>query len=42
MNKFLLTGLLFVVCVGHSPNIFAESAPNEMDHIKEMGGSLEM
>jgi len=45
MNKILLTGIvsaLFLVCSSYSSNIFAEEAPGEMDHVTEMGGSLEM
>jgi len=45
MNKILLTGIvsaLFLVSSSFSLSIFAEETPGEMDHVTEMGGSLEM
>jgi len=45
MNKILLTGIVsafFLVSSSYSLSAFAEAAPGEMDHVTEMGGSLEM
>ncbi len=47
MNKILLTGIvsaLFLVCSSFSLSIFAQETPSPetMDHVTEMGGSLEM
>ncbi len=47
MNKILLTGIvsvLFLVCSSYSSSIFAQEnhSPETMDHITEMGGSLEI
>ena len=47
MNKILLTGIvsaLFLVCSSYSLSIFAEETPSPetMDHVTEMGGSLEL
>jgi len=45
MNKIILTGVisaLFLVCSSYSLNIFAEETPGTMDHVTEMGGSLEL
>ena len=47
MNKILLTGIvsaLFLVCSSFSLSIFAQEtlSPGTMDHVTEMGGSLEM
>ncbi len=47
MNKILLTGIvsaLFLVCSSSSLSIFAEETPSPktMDHVTEMGGSLEL
>jgi len=45
MNKILLTGIvsaLFLVCSSFSLSIFAVETPGTMDHVTEMGGSLEM
>jgi len=45
VNKILLTGIvsaLFLVCSSYSFIIFAEETPGTMDHVTEMGGSLEM
>jgi len=47
MNKILLTGIvsaLFLVCSSISLSIFAEETPSPktMDHVTEMGGSLEI
>ncbi len=45
MNKILLTGIvsaLFLVCSSYTLSIFAEETPGTMDHVTEMGGSLEM
>ncbi len=47
MNKILLTGIvsaLFLVCSSYSISIFAQEtlSPRTMDHVTEMGGSLEM
>jgi len=45
MNKILLTGIvstLFLVCSSYSLSIFAEETPGTMDHVTEMGGSLEL
>jgi len=46
MNKILLTGIvsaLFLVSSSYSLSIFAEETLSpEMDHVTEMGGSLEM
>jgi len=45
MNKILLTGIvsaLFLVCSSFSLSIFAAETPGTMDHVTEMGGSLEM
>jgi len=46
MNKILLTGIvsaLFLVYTSYSSSIFAEEtqSPKTMDHVTEMGGSLE-
>jgi len=45
MNKILLTGIVstfFLVSSSYSLSIFAEETPETMDHVTEMGGSLEM
>ena len=47
MNKILLTGIisaLFLVCSSYSLSIFAQETPSPktMDHVTEMGGSLEL
>ncbi|GFN41030.1 MAG: hypothetical exported protein [Marine Group I thaumarchaeote] len=47
MNKILLTGIvsaLFLVCSSFSLSIFAQEtlSPGTMDHVTEMGGSLEL
>jgi len=47
MNKILLTGIistLFLVCSSYSLSIFAEetSSPEIINHVTEMGGSLEL
>jgi len=45
MNKILLTGIvsaLFLVCSSYTLSIFAEETPGTMDHVTEMGGSLEI
>jgi len=44
-NKILLTGLvsvLFLVCSSYSLSVSAEVPPGTMDHVTEMGGSLEI
>jgi len=47
MNKIILTGIvgaLFLVCSSYPSSVFAEetSSPKTMDHVTEMGGSLEL